>query len=634
MENPIIIEHAPVEKTALGGALEGAEKNSRETMRWNPSMGSPDRIINSVKPMADARSRDMTDNDGYASGASSIHKDNIVGSQYMLNAKPNYKMLGVDEAWAEEFQQIVEARFNTIGDSESAWLDAARRNTFTGLVRLAVGGFVVSGEVLATSEWMRELNRPFKTAIQMLSPDRLSNPNGVSDDHFLRRGVLRDKYGRPLKAFIRSAHPSDMYTNTEMYKWVEVPFEKPWGRKQVIHIIEQRLPDQSRGISDMVAVLKQMKMTKQFQEITLQNAVVNASYAAAIESELPSGEVFSAIGANQSDPIAGMMQYFGTYMAGLSDYLDGSKNLQIDGVKIPHLFPGTKLHMQPVGTPGGVGSNFEESLLRYTAAGLGLSYEQFSRDYTKTNYSSARASMNETWKFMQSRKKMVADRFATNVYALWLEEDIANGNVPLPKGKTREWFYEPLVKDALTQCAWIGASRGQIDEKKETDAAIARIEGGLSTYEKECARLGEDFREVFKQRSREKKLMETLDVSFGSSAALSASAQAKMLQDQLDKNSNKNSGNDKSATALKLDLNVNHAPIHVSQEPVQVVVSQEPIQVNVSQEPIKVEMSQADMHLHQTLVQPAAQRMKKIPVRDKDGLIVAVREVPDNDDEL
>lgn len=522
MAGPLIITSDTSDRprdTAFGGALEGAERNSRETSRWSPSMRSPDQVINGVKPMADARGRDMVANDGYAAGAEALHKDNIVGSQFRLNAQPNWRVLGADEAWAEEFQVAVENRFHTISESEDCWLDAARRNTFTGLVRMVVGGFVFTGEVLASAEWMRkEARRPIKTAIQLISPDRLSNPDGKSDDRYLRRGISRDAFGRPLSYFVRVSHPSENY-DFNTVSWREIVAEKPWGRKQIIHIIDQRLPDQSRGIADMVAALKQMKMTKHYQEITLQNAVVNASYAAAIESELPSAEVFSTIGANSSaGALGGVQEYLQFYMGALSSYLDGSKTIAIDGAKIPHLFPGTKLNMQPVGTPGGVGTGFEESLLRHTAAALGLSYEQFSRDYTKTNYSSARASMNETWKFMQSRKKAVADRFATNVYALWLEEEIANGNVPLPNGKGREWFYEPLVKDAITQCSWIGASRGQVDEKKETEAALSRIAGGLSTYEKECARLGEDFRSIFEQRDREQKLIEKYGLVFETSS--------------------------------------------------------------------------------------------------------------------
>jgi len=186
--------------------------------------------------------------------------------------------------------------------------------------------------------------------------------------------------------------------------------------------------------------------------------------------------------------------------------------MMIDGVRIPHLYPNTKLNLLSPGQPGGVGDRFEQSLLRHTAAALGLSYEQFSRDYTQTNYSSARASMNETWKFMQGRKTMVADRFASNIFALWFEEALNAGDITTVT-KDMPNFYIGTNREAYLACSWVGASRGQIDEKKETDAAVARILGGISTYEKECARLGDDFREVFAQRAREMKMMESLGLA-------------------------------------------------------------------------------------------------------------------------
>lgn len=506
----------PVVEHALGGGLEGAERTSRETFNWNPAIISPDNQINGVKEMADARSRDSVQNDGYMMGAVYTHRDSIVGSQYRLNAQPDWELLGADEIWADEYQRVVESKFNLLADSQECWFDAAGSNTLTGLLRLAVGGFLMTGEVLGTAEWIRAVGRPFSTAIQMVSPSRLTNPDGLPDDKFLRRGIKRDMYGRALGYHIRVTHPGDSFWDlNDNLRWVYVPAVKPWGRRQVIHITEQLQPDQTRGIADMVSALKQMRMTKKFQDITLQNAVVNATYAAAIESELPREVVFGAMGGNQS----GFGDTLGQYMNALNSYVGDSKNIAIDGVKLPHLFPGTKLSLKPMGTPGGVGTGFEESLLRHIAATLGLSYEQFSRDYTKTNYSSARASMSETWKFMQGRKKIVADRFATSIYVLWLEEQINAGEIPLPKGMGPEIFYDPVKREALTACDWIGASRGQIDEMKETQAAVLRIQAGLSTYEKECARLGEDFRRIFRQRSREDKLIKQYGLTFNNSTA-------------------------------------------------------------------------------------------------------------------
>jgi lambda family phage portal protein len=198
------------------------------------------------------------------------------------------------------------------------------------------------------------------------------------------------------------------------------------------------------------------------------------------------------------------------FLGAIAKYQENSKNLQLDGVKIPHLYPGTKLQMRPAGTNGGVGTGFEESLLRHTAAALGLSYEEYSRDFSKTNYSSARAAMTNTWKYMQSRKKMVADKFATQIYWLWLEEAINAGDLPMPTGAPS--YYDDQNKEAYGKCSWIGASRGQIDELKETQAAVLRMDSGLATLEGECGKLGYDWRELLKQKSREQKLAKTLGV--------------------------------------------------------------------------------------------------------------------------
>lgn len=42
-----------------------------------------------------------------------------------------------------------------------------------------------------------------------------------------------------------------------------------------------------------------------------------------------------------------------------------------------------------------------------------------------------------------------------------------------------------------------------IDGLKEVQEAVMRIEGGLSTYEKELALMGDDYQEIFRQQLRE-----------------------------------------------------------------------------------------------------------------------------------
>ena len=325
-----------------------------------------------------------------------------------------------------------------------------------------------------------------------------------------------NQFGAPQSYFIRVRHQHDigLWRGMGAYQWKEIPAEKPWGRQQVIFIREQQRVDQTRAVADMVAGLKEIAITRKFRDVTLQNAVVNAMYAASIESELPPEAAYAQLGGG--DVGSAITSYAEAYLSAVNEYVGSSKHMKIDGVKIPHLFPGTKLQLRPAGSPGGVGQDFEQSLLRYIAASLGVSYEELSRDYTKTNYSSARAAMANTWKFMQSRKKIVADAMANAIFRLWLEEAINKNMLRSFPANAAGMLYTDgvlnLMFEALCQCDWIGAARGQIDELKETQAAVLRIKYGLSTHEDELARLGKDWRKVYAQLEREAKEREARSI--------------------------------------------------------------------------------------------------------------------------
>lgn len=500
-----------------GDAYEGASQLSRELAAWNPVLRSADADILPVKNRVDARSLDTSRNDAYVAGAANIHRDNIVGSLFMLTASPSSIVLfgKEDTKWEDEFSEEVGEKFTLWAESADNWPDASRKTTLTGLVRMAVGIHTYRGEVLASVEWLRDKDeiRPFNTAIQMIDLDRLSTPPDRAGDKTVRAGIKFNSYGAPVGYFVRLGHPRD-YLQPQSYQWKFVPIRKPWGRMQMLHIFDQTREHQSRGIAQMVSALKEMRMTKNFRDIVLQNAVVNATYAASIESDLPTQDIFNRLGGSDVPPEK-VQEALTAYMVGhyttLSQFMGGAKNLAVNNVKIPHLPPGSKLQLRGAGQGGPLGTDFEQSLLRNIAAALDVSYEQLSRDYTRTNYSSARAAMGETWKAMQARKRMVADRFATHVYRLWLEEALNNGLIDSIKRRMPSW-YEGQNADAYSNCSWIGASRGQIDELKETQAAVLRINNGLSSIEQEAARLGIDWRKLMRQLAREKEWKKFYDI--------------------------------------------------------------------------------------------------------------------------
>lgn len=494
------------------GPYEGADRLNKKILTWQPARRSADSEIREAKDVADARSRDAYRNDAYMMGGLNFSRDSIVGSMYLLNSKPNYTVLGLDEKWSEEFSLEVEAKFMLWAESTANWADASRKNTLTGLIRLAVGIYGVAGEFMALVQWLRDggAQRPFHTAIQIMDLDRVCNPYGKMNDRYLRNGVVVNDFNAPQGYWIRDGHPSDYYTN--QWEWTYVPATKPWGRQQVIHVAETARPDQSRGISDLVTALKEHKMTREFRDLVLQNAAVNSLYAATVESELPTDAVLSMIGGGSQSPEEAVFAYGAGYLNTINEYAGSAKNLLLDGVKIPHLFPGTKLNLQPAGKGGPLGTDFENSLLRYMSAALGISYEEFSNDYSKSNYSSIRAAMQKTWKTTMVRKRMVADRFANHIFMLWLEEAINAGEITsLPNSAPS--FYDGLNKEAYGSCEWVGAARGQIDELKETQAAVLRIKEGLSTREEELGRAGKDWRKVMTQMKREADEMKRLGIT-------------------------------------------------------------------------------------------------------------------------
>ncbi|WP_152639295.1 phage portal protein [Escherichia coli] len=132
-------------------------------------------------------------------------------------------------------------------------------------------------------------------------------------------------------------------------------------------------------------------------------------------------------------------------------------------------------------------------------AGLGVSYEQLSRDYSKVSYSSARASANESWRYFMGRRKFIASRLATQMFSCWLEEALLRGIIRPPRARFD--FYQ--ARSAWSRAEWIGAGRMAIDGLKEVQESVMRIDSGLSTYEKELALMGEDYQDIFRQQVRE-----------------------------------------------------------------------------------------------------------------------------------
>jgi lambda family phage portal protein len=140
-----------------------------------------------------------------------------------------------------------------------------------------------------------------------------------------------------------------------------------------------------------------------------------------------------------------------------------------------------------------------------------MPYELLMKDFSKTNYSSARAALLEAWRYFNARREWFATYWANPVYELWLEEAVARGEVEAPD------FYENQA--AYSACKWIGSGRGWVDPMKEAQASGERIRNNVSTLEREAAEQGLDWEEVLEQRAREEEFAKSLGLPGAAAAA-------------------------------------------------------------------------------------------------------------------
>jgi len=81
------------ETASLGGALEGADRFNQSNSLWFPQTQSADLEFLPHKELIDNRSRNIKGKDAYTASVVNIHRDSIVGSEYIPTTDPLSKMV-------------------------------------------------------------------------------------------------------------------------------------------------------------------------------------------------------------------------------------------------------------------------------------------------------------------------------------------------------------------------------------------------------------------------------------------------------------------------------------------------------------------------------------------------------------
>lgn len=494
MKEVKILHPSGVPIREMSGYEAGGAGFGGQLAEWNPMLLTDDAALLPNLDISNARSDDLVRNHGYASGGLRLHLDNIVGHLFKLNWQPMWRHL----RWCEDdFVQVksdIESAWSEYAEDDKCFIDAERKRTFTMLIRAAVTQHFNYGDVMASAEWISSRHSRYSTSIKMISPKRVRNPsNDTSLVSNIRGGIKLGRHGQALGYYVNNYNGILPLNVMSGFKYVKK--ETWWGRSKFIHIFDARDDGQTRGVNSLMSVMSQMHMLDKLQQTKLQNAIVNAMFAATIESELGSQDAFQFITGGET-----VQKNMWNWLASVNEYHNGA-NIRMNGAKVSHLMPGESLNLQRPSNSDNGYSQLEMSILQYMASGIGVSVEQLTHNFQNSNYSSARAALNESWRYFMGARKFIAARFATAIFSLWLEEAIAKGVVRLPKNVN---FWQ--ARSALCRCDWIGSGRMSIDGVKEVKESMLLIEAGLSTYQKELAKLGEDYIDIFEQQMREYKI--------------------------------------------------------------------------------------------------------------------------------
>lgn len=477
----------------------GASRTANNVTMWRPSLKSADADIFRDAPLLRARARDLRRNHPYAAQAVRASRLGVIGERLRYSCRPDWRFLGIsqDEAshWGSEFERVWE----NYAHNEFFSIDAGRRLNFTTMMALLHDSDFVDGDSLAAWEW--DESRPWRGCVQVIDVDRLSNPYGAPETRNLKGGVALNDFGAPVGYHIRNAHPAELgIVGMANATWSFIPAQTPWGRHVFRHGYEIERAGQTRGVTQFASVLIAMKQGAEYTDVALQQAILQASYAAVLVSQQNYADALEIVAGGDPTKAGDIVALAEENLAAALEYHEKIQ-LRFQGSQVPILWPGEDLKILNPGTGAANIGEFQKEATKSYAAGTGTDPIQVGQDYSQVNYSSAKMAAATSFRHYAMRRNRLIDTFAFPMVSNFLEEIVHSGAFWLPKGIKPGDFY--IVRQALTRGKFLTQGAPMLDPVKERQGQLIGLQMGAETLQDIAAEDGRDYLEVLDQQARE-----------------------------------------------------------------------------------------------------------------------------------
>jgi lambda family phage portal protein len=448
---------------------------------WQPPLaGSLERQI-AERILSQGRSADLAANDWAANAGVNAITTNAVGTGLQPQSRIDAKRLGISREAALELQ----------ADIEAVWKEwTAQAHTrgmlhFEDLQFLALRSMLRTGEMFHIPVMMPDApGRKIRLAIQDVLPSRLQTPQDKVTDTSIVDGVQRNAYGAPELYWL--ATPTDAMSRVMDFssllsdQFTCIP-ARIAHRPGCFHLFRHGEEEQVRGESALSPGMNLFRHLSDAMDNELLAAVTTASMPVFIARET-SGPVMPDYARPEKGEDGEERYYEGTQGG---TFLYGNLNEK------PHILESSR--------PSPNFAVFSEFVLRAMAASIEIPYIVLSKDFAKTNYSSAKAALLEAWRVYLLWRSWLTRHYCRPVWSMVIEEAWLAGLIKLPAGAPD--FYD--ARFLYTQALWIGPPRGYVDPVKEIAATVQALENRLMTYSEALAERGRDFDEAMDEREEE-----------------------------------------------------------------------------------------------------------------------------------
>lgn len=415
---------------------------SSSPQKWLQNESAPDSDASDLAAMR-KRSAELERDDSIACGLVKTFVDNVVGSRGLepqVRTQDRALNDAIESVWHERASQLHPVDQLTYGQAQ----------------RLKFRRALVDGDVLVVAS--SDPGEPI--AFEIVEAPRIQTPAGKINDPTIVSGVERDARKRPI-----AYHVGDYGGE---YGGGGKPVRVEAERAHMLrHVLRS---GQSRGVSYFHAVLQDIRDLDLLLVASLKRTQIAACLALFIESELPITDLTEAT-----------EQTYGYKL-----------DQAIEPGMIFKLFPGEKVSSLLPNFPVPELVPFTVAIARRIGVALGVSWQTLLRDFSQSNYSSARTTLLDDRRTFQALQEWFIPLLDWE-WAQVMSDARLRGDPRLAN-----------VDDAaIRSVRWVAQGWQWVDPQKEAAGTEIKLRLGLTTLRAEAAAQGQDWEDLATQKVEE-----------------------------------------------------------------------------------------------------------------------------------